>query len=150
RGGAFLSTQNEAFMGGVSCAKKDEVKRGQDSDSRKIIVVAACSALLIFLAFTFFARAPKARLNVIQIASLVVFTALILRHGRTGGTSLSEHPSGPPPNGPRWELLLAPILSAGIYASALPSYFISDDYAHLFTLRLPPVETLAELAKEGQ
>src|SRR5262249_30325308 len=24
RGGAFLSTQNEAFMGGVSCAKKDE------------------------------------------------------------------------------------------------------------------------------
>jgi hypothetical protein len=24
KGGAFLSTQNEAFMGGVSCAKKDE------------------------------------------------------------------------------------------------------------------------------
>jgi hypothetical protein len=47
-------------------------------------------------------------------------------------------------------LLLAPILSAGVYASALTSYFISDDYAHLFTLRLPPVETLAELAKEGQ
>jgi hypothetical protein len=127
----------------------DEVKRGQDGDSRKIIVVAAGSALLIFLAFIFFARTPKAQLNVIQIASLVVFTALILRHGRTGGASLSEHPSGPP-NGLRWELLLAPILSAGVYASALTSYFISDDYAHLFTLRLPPVETLAELAKEGQ
>jgi len=25
-GGAFLSTQNEAFMGGVSCAKKDELR----------------------------------------------------------------------------------------------------------------------------
>jgi len=24
KGGAFLSTQNEAFMGGISCAKKDE------------------------------------------------------------------------------------------------------------------------------
>jgi len=24
KGGAFLSTQNEAFVGGVSCAKKDE------------------------------------------------------------------------------------------------------------------------------
>ena len=48
------------------------------------------------------------------------------------------------------ELLLAPILSAGLYASALSSYFISDDYAHLFTLRLPLFETLAELTKAGQ
>ena len=127
------------------------MERGQDGDSRKMIVVGAGSALLIFLAFTFFARTPKSHLNVIQFASLTIFTALILRHGRTRGSSLSGHPSEPPPpNGVRWELLLAPILSAGVYASALSSYFISDDYAHLFTLRLPPVQTLAELAKEGQ
>src|SRR5262249_53672097 len=37
-----------------------------------------------------------------------------------------------------------------VYASALSSYFISDDYAHLFTLRLPTFETLVELAKQGQ
>src|SRR5262245_5908548 len=128
----------------------DEVKRGQDGDSRKIIVVAAGSALLIFLAFTFFARTPKARLNVIQITSLIIFTAVILRHGRTEGASSSERHSGPSTSGLRWELSLAPILSAGVYASVLSSYFISDDYAHLFTLRLPPIETLAELAKEGQ
>src|SRR5262245_12377908 len=129
----------------------NEVKRGRDGDSRKMIVVAAGSALLIFLAFTFFARTPKSQLNVIQIASLIVVTALILRHGRTRGPSLSgPHSEPPPPNGLRWELLIAPILSAGVYASALSSYFISDDYAHLYTLRLPPVETLAELAKEGQ
>jgi len=131
-------------------AHGSEVKRVQDGNSRKIIVVAAGSALLIFLAFTFFARTPKSQLNVIQIASLTVFTALILRHGRTRVSSLSGHPSEPPPNGVRWELLLAPILSAGVYASTLSSYFISDDYAHLFTLRLPAFKTLAELAKDGQ
>jgi len=27
KGRAFLSTQNEAFMGGVSCAKKDESRK---------------------------------------------------------------------------------------------------------------------------
>jgi hypothetical protein len=128
-----------------------EVKRGQGGDSRKMIVVAAGSALLIFSAFTFLAETPKAKLNVIKITSLIFFMALIWRHGRAGGTSLSERRSGPPPaNGVRWELLLAPILSAGVYASALSSYFISDDYAHLFLLRLPIFETLAELAKDGQ
>jgi hypothetical protein len=129
----------------------NEVKRELDGDSLKMIVVATGSALLIFLVFTFFAQAPKSRLNVIQIISLIVFTAVILRHGRSGGASLSERHSEPPSaNGVRWELMLAPILSAGVYASALSSYFISDDYAHLFTLRLPFFETLAELAKEGQ
>ncbi len=129
----------------------NEVKREQDGDSRKMTIVAACSALLIFLVFTFFARGPKARLNVIQIASLVVFTAVILRHGRTRVASLPEHRSEPPStNAVRWELWLAPILSASVYASALSSYFISDDYAHLFTLRLPLFETLVELAKKGQ
>jgi hypothetical protein len=129
----------------------NEAKREQDGDSRKMIVVAAGSALMIFLVFTFIARAPKAQLNVIQIVSLIVFTAVILRHGRIAGASLFERRSEPPSaNGVRWELLLAPILSAGVYASALSSYFISDDYAHLFTLRLPLFETMAELAKKGQ
>lgn len=129
----------------------NEMKCKQDGDSRKMIVVAAGSALLIFLAFIFFARSPRAQLNVIQIASLIVFTAVILRHGRTSGASLPEHRSEPLSTiGVRWELALAPILSASVYASALSSYFISDDYAHLFTLRLPTFETLVELAKKGQ
>lgn len=128
-----------------------EVKHEQDGDSRTMIIVAAGAALLIFLVFTFFARRPKAQLNVIQIVSLIVFTAVILRLGRTRGASLPEHRSGPPSTtGVRWELLLAPILSASVYASALSSYFISDDYAHLFILRLPPFETLVELATKGQ
>ena len=132
-------------------APGSEVKRGQGGDSRKMIVVAAASALLIFSAFTFFAETPKAKLNVIKITSLIFFTALIWRHRKAVGTSLSELRSGPPPaTGVRWELLLAPILSAGVYASALSSYFISDDYAHLFILRLPIFETLVELAKDGQ
>lgn len=116
-----------------------------------MIVVAAGSALLIFSAFTFLAGTPKAKLNVIKITSLIFFMALIWRHGRAGRASLIERRSGPPTaNGVRWELLLAPILSAGVYASALSSYFISDDYAHLFILRLPILETLGELAKNGQ
>jgi protein O-mannosyl-transferase len=132
-------------------APGSEVKRGQGGDSRKMFVVAAGSALLIFLAFTFLAETPKAKLNVIKITSVIFFMALIWRHGRVVAPSLSERRSWPPPaNGVRWELLLAPILSAGVYASALSSYFISDDYAHLFILRLPIFETLAELAKDGQ
>src|SRR5262245_22448761 len=128
----------------------NEVKRGQDSDPRKMIVVAAGSALLIFLAFIIFARTPKARLNVVQIASLVVFTALILRHGRTEWASLSERRSEPPSKrGFRWELLLAPILSAVVYAPALSSYFISDDYYTLFQFRSAPFEVLADVAKHG-
>ncbi len=127
-----------------------EVKREQDGYSRKVVVVAAGSALLIISAFVFFARSPRSRLNVIQIASLVVFTTVVLRHGRVAEASLPEHHSEPPAFGVRWELALAPILSAGLYASTLSSYFISDDYAHLFTLRLPFFETLAKLAKEGQ
>jgi protein O-mannosyl-transferase len=127
-----------------------EVKFWQGGESLTMIVVAAGSALMIFLAFAFLAGSPKSQLNIIQGASLIVFTTLILRHGRTGGASLSERCSEPPANGVRWELLLAPILSAGVYASALSSYFIGDDYAHLFILRLPIFETLAELAKEGQ
>jgi hypothetical protein len=130
------------------------VKHDQDGDSRKMIIVAAGAALLIFLAFTFLARAPRAHVNVIQIVSLIVFTAVILRNERTRGASLSEchselH-SKSPANGVRWELLLAPILSAGVYASALRSYFISDDYAHLFILRLPTFETLLEITTKGQ
>src|SRR5215510_10027342 len=128
----------------------NEVKRGQDGNSRKMIVVAAGSALLIFLAFIFFARTPKARLNIIQIVSLVVFTALILRHGRTEGGALSERRSGPPStSGVRWELLLAPILSAVVYAPALSSYFISDDYYTLFGFRSSPFEVLADIATRG-
>src|SRR5215813_6995588 len=128
----------------------NDVKRVRDGDPRKMIVVAAGSALLIFLAFIFFARTPKARLNVIQIASLVVFTALILRHGRTEGASLSEYRSEPPSKrGVRWELLLAPILSAGIYASTLTSGFISDDYAILFMFRSSPFQVLADIATHG-
>src|SRR6266511_3955287 len=69
----------------------NEVKRGQDGNSRKMIVVAAGSALLIFLAFIIFARTPKARLNIIQIVSLVVFTVLILRHGRTEGAFVGSY-----------------------------------------------------------
>jgi hypothetical protein len=128
----------------------NEMKREQDGYSLKMIVVVAVIALLIFLAFTFLARAPKARLNVIQIASLIFFAIVILRHGRTGAASFPEARSAPPSKGVRWELLLAPILSACLYASTLPSYFISDDYAHLFTLRLAPFEALAEIAKPGQ
>jgi hypothetical protein len=128
----------------------NEVKRGRDGDPRKMIAVAAGSALLIFLAFTFFARTPKARLNVVQIVSLVVFTALILRHGRAEGASLSEPRSEPPSKkGVRWELLLAPILSAFVYAPALSSYFISDDYYTLFAFRSAPFEVLADVAKHG-
>src|SRR5262245_14658395 len=107
----------------------NEMKREQDGYSLKMIVVVAVIALLLFLAFTFLARAPKARLNVIQIASLIFFTVVILRHGRTGAASLPEARSAPPSKGVRWELLLAPILSVCLYASTLPSYFISDDYA---------------------
>jgi len=125
------------------------VKRDQDGDARKMIVVAAGAALLIFLAFTFFARTPRSQLNVIQIASLIVFAAVILRHGRTRAPSLSEHRPEPPANGLRWELLLAPILSAGIYASVLSSYFIGDDYDTLFKFRSAPFEALADLATRG-
>jgi hypothetical protein len=115
-----------------------------------MIVVAAGSALLIFLAFIFFARTPKARLNVIQIVSLVVFTAVIFRHGRTEEASLSEPRSEPPSTGGvRWELLLAPILSAVVYAPALSSYFISDDYYTLFEFRSAPFEVLADVARHG-
>src|SRR5215475_12969331 len=128
----------------------NEVKRGRDGDPRKMIVVAAGSALLIFLAFIFFARTPKARLNIIQIASLVVFTALILRHGRTEGASFSERRSEPPSTrGVRWELLFPPILSACVYAPALSSYFISDDYYTLFEFRSAPFDVLADVVKHG-
>src|SRR6266542_316077 len=128
----------------------NEVKLGQDGNSRKMIVVAAGSALLIFLAFIIFARTPKARLNIIQIVSLVVFTVLILRHGRTEGASLSERRSEPPSTrGVRWELLLAPILSAVVYAPALSSYFISDDYYTLFGFRSAPFDVLADVVKHG-
>src|SRR5215468_9743858 len=81
---------------------RGKVKRDQDGDARKMIVVAAGAALLIFLAFTFFARTPRSQLNVIQIASLIVFAAVILRHGRTRAPSLSEHRPEPPANGLRW------------------------------------------------
>src|SRR5262245_46477179 len=109
-----------------------EMKGEQNGYSRKMIVVVTVIALLIFLAFTFLARSPKARLNVVQMASLIFFTAVILRHGRTGAASLPEPHSALPSKGVRWELLLAPILGACLYASTLSSYFISDDYAHLF------------------
>ncbi|HEU0178736.1 MAG TPA: hypothetical protein VFV58_31115 [Blastocatellia bacterium] len=128
----------------------NQVKRDQDGDSRKMIVVAAGAALLIFLAFTFFARTPRSQLNVVQIASLIVFAAVILRHGRTGAPSSSEHhPEPPPTRGVRWELLLALILSAGVYASVLSSYFIGDDYDTLFKFRSAPFEVLADLATRG-
>src|SRR5882672_7659676 len=127
----------------------NEVKREQDGDTRKMIVVATGAALLIFLAIAFFARSPRSQLNIIQIASLIVFTALLLRHGRTGVASLSENRPEPPANGVRWELLLAPILSAGIYASVLSSYFISDDYDTLFRFRSAPFEALADFARRG-
>src|SRR5262245_66212648 len=67
-----------------------EVKLWQGGDSLTMIVVAAGSALLIFLAFAFLTGSPKSQLNVIQGASLIVFTALILLHGRSGGESLYE------------------------------------------------------------
>jgi protein O-mannosyl-transferase len=126
-----------------------EVKREQDSDSRKMIVVATGAALLIFLALVLFARSQRSQLNIIQIASVVFFTALLLRHGRTRESSLSESRPGSPANGVRWELLLAPLLSAGVYASVLSSYFIGDDYDTLFRFRSAPFEALADFAKRG-
>jgi protein O-mannosyl-transferase len=114
------------------------------------MAVAAVAALLIFLAFTFLAKAPRARLNVLQIASLIIFTAVVARFGISGGSSSSANYMEPSTtNRIRWELLLAPILSAGLYASTLSSYFINDDYHFLYMFRSSPFEALTDVIKQG-
>ncbi len=119
-------------------------------DWRFVISIAGLAAIL-YLILTFFAGTPKARLNIMQVVSTLLFVVvmtrgvLLRRHWRgESSTHIEEQP------GMRSELLVALVLSASIYASTLPFYFISDDFAHLFTARRPVLSTLRHLLTEGQ
>jgi hypothetical protein len=120
-------------------------------DSWRFVAGIAGLAMILYLILVFFAGTPKARLNVMQVVSTLLFIVVIIRcrlNGRQGTAGSSTHVEERP--GMHSELSLAVLLSAGIYASTLPCYFISDDFAHLFTARGPVLTTLWHLLTEGQ
>ena len=104
-------------------------------------------ASVMCLSLCFLAQTPRSRLNVIQIVSSLFFLVVIVRYARADRSTQPERPGA---WGMRYELLLTPAICAAVYATALSFYFVSDDYAHLFTARRPLLETLWRLLTQGQ
>lgn len=107
----------------------------------------AVLALAIGSAFYFLAQTPKSRLNVVQIVSTLIFLVVIVRFGLADRSTQPERPGA---WCARYELLLAPLLCAALYATTLWSDFISDDFVHLFKASQPLPETLWGLLTRGQ
>ncbi|HKX30693.1 MAG TPA: hypothetical protein VJ302_23590 [Blastocatellia bacterium] len=126
----------------------DEVCRPGRSTGRFILSIVGF-ALIVILFLIFLAQTPKSRLNVIQFASVFFFLILMVRYWRAARSAPAEPPATRR-SGPSRELVLALLVSTALYASTLPFYFVSDDYAHLFTARQPVFETLWSLLTEGQ
>lgn len=112
----------------------------------RLAVIAAVLTLLICFPLVVTSHTPRARLNVMQVVSVLFFLAVIVRHGRVatdagefGRTTCS-----------RRGVVLALVVGAGVWASMIPFYFISDDFAHLYSARGPLLETLWQFLTEGQ
>jgi hypothetical protein len=120
---------------------------GWGGSSGKFSIGLALLALIIGSSIFFLAQTPKSRLNVIQIVSSLLFLVIIVRYGLADRSTQPERPGA---WCARYELLLAPIICAAIYATTLSSDFISDDFVHLFKARRPLLETLWSLLTRGQ
>ncbi|MEE8201117.1 MAG: hypothetical protein V3R29_08105, partial [Candidatus Acidoferrales bacterium] len=62
-----------------------------------------------------------------QVVSVLFFLAVIVRHARAA-TEASEFGRT---TSSRRGVVLALVVGAGVWASMIPFYFISDDFAHL-------------------
>lgn len=116
------------------------------SQSREFIAVSAAAALFLFLPLTLISDTPRARLNVAQICSFLFFLVLIVRLG--WARQLTE--GFAKQKGSHKGLLLALALGFSVYATTLPLYFISDDFAHLFHAQSPVFQSLWEQLTQGE
>ncbi len=116
------------------------------SQPREFIAVSAAAALFLFLPLTLISDTPRARLNVAQICSFLFFLVLIVRLGwaRQLTEGLAKQKSSSK------GLLLALALGFSVYATTLPLYFISDDFAHLIHAQSPVFQSLWEQLIQGQ
>jgi len=90
-----------------------------------------CSLEIVLLLF---ARTPRARLNVAQMAAVVFLTTVLLRFLR------SDRPRKDAPEQPSGSAFLAwlgVVLGALVWATMLTCYFVSDDFGILYLSRPP-------------
>jgi hypothetical protein len=112
-------------------------------NSGKFIIKLACLALLVSLFLNFFAQTPRDHMNIMQMVSVLFFLIIITRYGMARSSASSAQIEQADISGWRRELWVALLISAALYASILNSYFISDDYVHLFLARQPLIESLS-------
>ena len=119
----------------------------QTPNPRRFVAIAAVLALLICLLLVFAAHTPRARLNVMQVVSVLFFLTVIVRHERTKAREPGEFVVTATS---RRGLLLALAVGTVVWASMIPFYFISDDFAHLYAARGPLLENLWHELTQGQ
>jgi hypothetical protein len=110
-------------------------------DEKRSLACAGVAAIVVVVALMFFATSPRSRLNIMQAMSVLFLTLAVIRlrvsrespNPRTSGSSEAN-------------FILAAFtmtLAAGIWASALDSYFINDDFGLVMATRRLNLDFLA-------
>src|SRR5688572_2910248 len=114
---------------------------------KRALACAAVAAGIVALALMVFATTPRSRMNIMQATSVVFFTLAVfrLRASRKNPNpeivESSESTSILP--------ALTMTVAAGIWVTALGSYFINDDFGLLMVTRRLDMNSLAQLFGSG-
>src|SRR5947207_13589153 len=117
------------------------------SSSRRFAIGVALTATAIYLAFLAFAQTPRAHMNMMQFMAVLFFLIAMMWRGTDSGIEPLKWNSG---DISLYGLSLAIFIGTCVWATMLPFYFVSEDFEHLATARLPVLPTLPQLLFRGQ
>ena len=119
----------------------------QFSSSRRFAIGVVLTATAIYLALLAFAQTPRAHMNMMQFMAVLFFLIAMMWRGTDSGIEPLKWNSG---DISFYGLSLAIFIGTCVWATMLPFYFVSEDFEHLATARLPVLPTLTQLLFRGQ
>lgn len=119
----------------------------QFSSSRRFAIGVVLTATAIYLALLAFAETPRAHMNMMQFMAVLFFLIAMMWRGTDSGIEPLKWNSG---DISFYGLSLAIFIGTCVWATMLPFYFVSEDFEHLATARLPVLPTLTQLLFRGQ
>ena len=114
---------------------------------KRALACAAVAAGIVALALMVFATTPRSRMNIMQATSVVFFTLAVFR---LRASRANPHPEIVESSESTSILpALTMTVAAGIWVTALGSYFINDDFGLLMVTRRLDMNSLAQLFGSG-
>ena len=116
-------------------------------EEKRALACAAGAGAIVALALMVFATTPRSRMNIMQATSVVFFTLAVFR---LRASRANPHPEIVESSESTSILpALTVTVAAGIWVTALGSYFINDDFGLLMVTRRLDMNSLAQLFGSG-